>query len=374
MKGNLLEVCLEVTDSCPMNCIYCSSINDISPESTMNLREIKRVIDDMSQLGAQILEISGGEPLLHRDLYEIINHARSHKLETRLYTSGISLSSSGEMTEITGLVADQLRDSGLVKVIFNLQGATAEAHEELNRIPGSFEKIINSITNMKSKDFWVGVHFVAMKPNYQGVAQVVKLCADLDLDEIAILRFVPQGRGLMNREKLELSEPEFIDLLTSITELRKRFSNRLRIGSPLNFCYILDKDAKPINCAAGVSTCTILPNGDVVPCPAFKQNQTYVAGNVKENSFIDIWNKSPIFKHCREFRPEKLRGVCRNCEYLSWCQGRCAAQRVLAWGYLYHGPDPNCPISYYGKSSIEDFRFALGETSPLSAYHTEYSP
>jgi len=342
--GQLYEICLDITNRCAMSCIHCSSFGPLTSREEMSFRDIQQVLVDFASLGGSVVDISGGEPTMRRDLHGIIGYANSLGLETRLYTSGIVFGRNGKAVSIDSRMSQELKNSGVDKVILNLQGARKETHERVTRCRGSFSNVNESIAMLKSMDMWVGVHFVPMKPNFSELADVAHLCISQGVDELGILRFVPQGRGEVNKRNLELDRYEFKRLVERIIRLKRLLSRsiEIRIGRPLDFCSIIDNSRLPLICNAGVSTCLIKPNGDVVPCPAFKQNPHYIAGNVLKRSFKDIWNQSPILKAFREFQYEKLSGPCNRCPHIFVCRGRCAAQRILRFHDIYGGPDPLC--------------------------------
>lgn len=174
------------------------------------------------------------------------------------------------------------------------------------------------------------------KLNFREIGQAIEISNTLGVSEFAILRFVPQGRGLINREKLELSHQECEELFYALNKIKQQ--SRIRIGHPFN-CFISDSESS--ECIAGKSLCLIRPNGDVVPCPAFKQNVDHVAGSIKDNSLIDIWFNSGILQKFRTFKYENITG-CRKCLLLPKCQGGCTAQRILTWGDFSRGNDPLC--------------------------------
>ena len=334
MKQNeLREVCLEITNACPMNCVHCSSYGEFNLEDEMNLGEIKKTIAEIAELGGEVIEISGGEPTIHSGLIEIIRCAKDFGLETRLYTSGFR---SFEP------MINQLISSELDRVIFNLQGADRKTHERITRTRGSFRDVIRSI-KMVAKYLWVGVHFVPMKPNFRELKKVIQLCSDLQVNEMGILRFVPQGRGEANRSWLELSRAEFRDIAQEAIQQFHHFENPvIRIGNPFNFCSLMDSSIPIQPCHAGLTSCLIKPNGEVAPCPAFKQNSNYVAENIRNHSLKNIWEFSPMWNQFRLYDYEKLRGPCKSCKHLPLCQGRCHSQRILAFKDIYQGPDPHC--------------------------------
>jgi radical SAM protein with 4Fe4S-binding SPASM domain len=333
MPNILKELCLEIINSCPMNCIHCSNEND--HQERLELYEIKSIIDEFKDLGGKILEISGGEPLEHADILKIIRYAKTNELEVRLYTSGL-VSQGGEFVSITDKLANDLRESYLDKIIFNIEGSKSTTHELITGLKGSYNKAVKSISTVISAGLWAGVHFVPTKLNFREIEKTIEICSDLGVSEFAILRFVPQGRGLMSREKLELSHQEYEELFYALNKIK--LQSRIRIGHPFN-CFISDSESS--ECIAGKSLCLIRPNGDVVPCPAFKQNVDYAAGSIKDNSLIDIWLNSEILQKFRTFKYENITG-CRNCLLLPKCQGGCTAQRILTWGDFSRGNDPLC--------------------------------
>lgn len=334
MTQNILkELCLEIISSCPMNCIHCSNEND-HPE-ILEFYEIKSIIDDFCDLGGKILEISGGEPLQHTDIIKIIRYAKIKGLEVRLYTSGL-VSRNGEFGSITDKLSIDLKESCLDKIIFNIEGSKSTTHELITGQKGSYNKAIESILTIISSGLWAGIHFVPTKPNFREIGQAIEISTNLGVSEFAILRFVPQGRGLMNREKLELSHQEYEELFYALNKIK--LQSRIRIGHPFS-CFISESESS--ECVAGKSLCLIRSNGDVVPCPAFKQNVDYMAGNIKDNSLIDIWFNSEILQKFRTFNYENIAG-CRNCLLLPKCQGGCTAQRILTWGDFSRGNDPLC--------------------------------
>ncbi len=329
----LKELCLEIISTCPMRCIHCS--NDSILQEELKFNEITSIIDDFKDLGGKVLEISGGEPLEHTDLLKIIRYSKTRGLEVRMYTSGL-ISKNGEFVSITDSLAKDLKNSGLDKMIFNIEGSKSTTHELFTGMKGSYKKEIESISVAISAVLWVGIHFVPTKLNFREIGQAIAISNALGVSEFAILRFVPQGRGLMNREKLELSHEEYEELFYALNKIK--LHSRIRIGHPLN-CFISDSESS--ECIAGKSLCLIRPNGDVVPCPAFKQNADYVVGSIKDNSLIDIWFNSEILQKFRTFKYENITG-CRNCPLLPKCQGGCTAQRILTWGDFSRGNDPLC--------------------------------
>jgi len=341
----LKELCLEVTNSCPMECRHCSSCSmKVGNESCyhMPISKAKSVVQEFVELGGSILEISGGEPLTYPFLYELCDYAASLKLDVRLYTSGISSEDGKVLSGINFSEAETLKLQGVNKVIFNLQGASSTTHQKITGVKGTHKLVLEGIKNTKAVGLWTGIHFVPMKPNFLELPELAELCMKLGVDELALLRFVPQGRGKENQNLLELTSNQFDELLCLVLRLMEKYPKlNIRAGCPLDFLSLYDPKIKPHQCKAGLCTCMIAPTGEVLPCPGFKNSSDFIAGNIYQQSLILIWQNG--FQLLREFNYEDITGPCQACPDLNKCFGRCAAQRHIINGDIYKGPDPGCP-------------------------------
>lgn len=342
MSPRLEELCIEITGQCLMDCVHCSS--SCTPENDIMLSrdKVRELLKDAKLLGAKVIEISGGEPFLHPDLLGIIEDAK-RDFEVRIYTSGYV--AKGNKCELGDERLLRLHRLGLDKIIFNVEGATLKTHEKLTRTRDSFRSALAGIRSAKKIGIWTGVHFVPMKPNYKELSYIAQLCAKLEVDELAILRFVNQGRGNKHENILALSVDEFRDMIDRVIKLKKIYANTLEIrtGCPLNFCSILDKNNSTAQCKAGMSTLLVGFNGNISLCPAFKHAHTFTLGNVKENTLAEIWENSPILASFRELDIQEI-DICNECNFSMTCRGRCVAQRFYEYGDISQGPDPMCPI------------------------------
>ena len=339
----LNEVCIEITSACLARCAHCSSANCRGGADSLDAKGFVKVLDDIAALGASIVEFSGGEPLLRAEAVALVARAKSLGLQTRIYTSGLVARNGRVYQGIDARLARRLRRAGLDRIVFNVQAGCAVVHDRISGVRGGFDLAVTGLRAAKGEGLWAGIHFVPMKPNVRELPRLLAAAEALGVDEVAVLRFVPQGRGRENRRWLQLDHGEFGRLVREAADLTSRYPKGfLRLGSPMNFCSFLNEDVPSTQCAAGVTTMTVLPDGSVIPCPAFKGLVDYVAGSVREQGLIDIWRHAPVWERFRSFSAEALRGPCAACEYLQSCHGRCAAQRIWAWGDMHQGPDPDC--------------------------------
>ena len=339
----LSELTMEITYKCPLRCEHCSSHNRFSsPSDELTKTQITTIIDDFVDLGGELLEISGGEPLCHPYVFETVDYAKKSGLTVYLYTCGILENNENSLEPIDRDTAYQLNNQKVDKVFVNLEGANDETHDSITGVLGSFKQLENAVKNLVEEGVHVSAHFVPMKPNYKQLPKVLDYAAKMGIREVGVLRFVPQGRGRVNKEQLTLSKSQIKRLIIMFNEERKRMDIRVRLGAPIDFCFLLDVSHDPPPCTAGLDKCLIMANGNVIPCPAYKELPSYVAGNIYSMSLSEIWKKSKVLKQFRVFDFKHLEGPCAKCVYLNSCRGRCHAQRILEHRDLYGGPNGYC--------------------------------
>jgi AdoMet-dependent heme synthase len=300
----LSEMCVQLTNACPMRCLHCSTRAGRPYPDELTPVEHARLISDFAAIGGRIIEFSGGEPLVHPALDSLIRVASDSGLEVRLYSSGVIGFANGMATPPQAYRWQQLKEEGLQKVFFNLQGDAPAVHEHVSRLPGSFDAVTRCIGAAKSAGLFVGIHFVPMHTNFQRIRETVRLSAELGADEFAVLRFVSQGRGADHHETLALGQDDFFRLLAEVTRLKRETSTiQVRVGCPFNYRFLAEPEGPIPSCKAGDSVCHVRPNGDVVPCSGFQQGLA-VLGNVRTSSIVELWRNGFAWTRFRATRAE----------------------------------------------------------------------
>lgn len=331
------EILIEITTKCFLKCLHCSVYDPLFQNKEMDLKDMKNIVDDFVSLGGKTLHFSGGEPLSHPHLFEMIEYAKENKLDVRLFTCGII---DGATPHI---IAEKLANLQVDKIGVSLHGSNSKTHDIMTQKQGSFQRTVNLIKSLLSHNLDVKVNFVPVKLNFEEIEDLIDYCAKLGVKEVRILRFVPQGRGMIHKETLKLTKDEFSALVEFVSRQRGRTDIEVNVGTPFDFCFIFNPSLKPRECKAGINECVIKVNGDIIPCPAYFDLTDYTAGNVLQSSLREIWMNSKVFDKIRKFDYRKLKGQCATCEDLDVCKGRCPAQRIHEYGDVYQGPDPYCP-------------------------------
>jgi radical SAM protein with 4Fe4S-binding SPASM domain len=339
------KLTLEIIKKCFNRCIYCSAF--VSSEDSKNIMVLDKainVIDQFAGMGGVEVNLSGGEPLLHPELFSIANHAKTIGLKVGLFTCGIFSRKAPTKEEQSAIIA-KILEVKFDNIEMALHAPASEMHDSITDRSGSFRRTYEFVKELSSKTGCLEINFVPMQINADELEEVVCLTAKLGIRELNILRFMPQGRGWTNKDWLYLKTIEMARLNKMALQLIKRnaLAPRISVGHPGDFTFLFDKERRPKSCDAGVDQCMVMVNGDVIPCPAFRGLPEWIAGNVFPDQLHHIWNYSKPFVTLRDFIPQNLLGKCETCRYLLSCRGRCTAERIRHNADLYQGPDPGCP-------------------------------
>ena len=303
-----LSVQLDLTYRCNERCIHCYL--DHHDHGEMTTAEIKDVLDQMAEAGVFYLTISGGEILMRRDLFEILEHARARTFCVKLKTNGIL---------IREREADRIRSLGVESVQISIYSHRAEIHDAITKLPGSLGQSIDAIRLLRDRGLHVILANVLMTKNARDYMGVQKLAKDLDVRFMMDPTVTPMMDG--DRSILGLNVDE--------AALREVFQNGALVGNVEEFCAppqgpdeaALDS----LPCSAGHTACYISPYGDVYPCVQFP----LPCGNVRDSKFADIWRHSPQLKEVRSITLRDMPSCskcihgesCTRCPGLAYLEG-----------------------------------------------------
>lgn len=332
-----IDVTVEVTRKCPLNCLICSSEGGSPYRNELALSELKGLISDAHELGTQTICFSGGEPLEHPHIVELCRHSKCLGLNVYIYTSGNSSTDDHSPEPIKSDMLTQLAELSVNKIIVGLQGPNKEVHESITRVQGSFQNAVISIQKAVKKSIPVEIHCVPVKLNYEALPEMIDLANRLGVEKISILRFVPQGRGKTYQSLLSLRSSDLLTLKSILKRMIESKTSCVRIGAPFN-AFGLSEAC----CTVGESRATVRADGLVFPCEAMKQLPYSFDNDLHTKSLQEIWEKSEIFRDARAFASLMKRTKCVNCKKLQKCGGGCPAQRLTSSKHLQSCPDPYC--------------------------------
>ena len=354
----------ELTKGCNLRCIHCrASAQELASPLDLNTADSLKVIDKISAYARPVLVLSGGEPLFRKDLFALASYATERGLPVALASNG---------TLITPEVAARLRSSGIRRVAISFDGADAETHDRFRGQPGAFEAALRGLLAAQEAGLSTQINTTVTRRTAPQLPRILQMAVTLGVDALHTFLLVPVGCGadlpademvpaeeyekilnwFYDREQeglLELKatcaphyyrvrkqrevEERRAGILNSDASTPGTVETHLRppaASLPLARPDALQSRARPARrggagCLAGSGVCFISHRGEVFPCGYLPLK----AGDLREQSFGEIWEGSPLFAILRD--PDSLTGKCRACEFRKLCLG-CRARAYAATG------------------------------------------
>jgi heme b synthase len=329
----------EITRSCNLDCVHCRAASSKGPyKGELTTSEIFRIMEEIKEVSSPVIILTGGEPLLREDLFEIIKKAVSLDLRPVLATNG---------TLLTESLAEELKKAGIARVSISLDGASPEAHDSFRKVNGAFEGALKGIYALKKAGLPFQINTTITALNAEELPKIHELAKKLGAVAHHIFLLVPVGRGKELQEKV-LSPEEYEQILHWFYEQREKSGLQLKATCAPHYYRILRQrakaegkkvdqktfglDAVTRGCLAGIGFCFISHTGIVQTCGYLE----IPCGDLKKQSFKEIWEGSEVFNKLRDFR--NYKGKCGRCEYIRVCGG-CRARAYEATGdYLEEEP------------------------------------
>lgn len=325
----------EVTHQCNLKCIFCYANPNYSRELLDGDTALSRhIIDQARELNITELVISGGEPLLRKDIFQILDYAKQKMKRVILITNGVLIDRE---------IAEKLKAIDIDKISVSLESCRKEVHEEL-RGKGTFDKIMDAIHWLKEVGFSkkaLTITTTITKKNYQVLDEMPKFAESLGV-KMNFSTFQPIGRGEIN-DDLALSPQQYIEFIMRLNEYMRNLA--MKTKNPEKLTTALCSECRALNprlkniCGLVEKSLGIKANGDLVPCHLFfsVHDPAMIIGNIGEESIKEkLW----------QFYLDKIPNIderegCRDCNVRYFCGGECAAPAYFKHGSLYT-PHPYC--------------------------------
>jgi radical SAM protein with 4Fe4S-binding SPASM domain len=340
-----------ITGQCNLACSYCylGAGEKLSDELTTG--ECYAVIDDLSGAGVPLLIISGGEPLVRKDIDKILAYAQEKKVKTALSSNG---------TLIDRRAALRLQELGVEYVGISLDGATAATHDHIRGIPGSFHRSLDGLRECVSARLPCGIRMTLTKENRDEIFPLIDLALRLSVPRFCLYWLVPSGRGSREYLNKQISAEDamriFENLCSRARQIDPKTLEILTVDAPqdsIQLLSFLKREQVPgydhafellrrqgYHCSAGERIVNIDPCGNVYPCQ-FAQSPEFLLGNVRDSPFSELW-KGEKNSAIRLFHQDVEIG-CSTCPSYNMCRGGCHIRAHFS----ANGDricDPFCPL------------------------------
>ena len=306
---------LEVTLRCNAKCEHCgSSCGYTIPKDEISAEELKKTLLEVHEkYGADnvFLSVTGGEPLMRKDLFDIMEFATNLGFRWGMTTNGMLINEK---------TIEQFRKTNMFSISISLDGLK-ETHEKFRKVPNSYEKIMRAIDLLKDLDTLshLQVTTVANMENINELEDIYKVLLDKGVREWRVVCVDPIGRASENSE-IALDKKGMLYLFNFIRE--KRLEGKMSVETGCSHYMGLKYENVLRNhgfvCVAGIFIGSILSNGDICVCPNVRRKEL-VQGNIKTDSFVDVWeNRYDIF---RKNRLKMTNEKCKKCKSFKYCRG-----------------------------------------------------
>lgn len=364
MDNSLKIISWNITRRCNLRCSHCylpaafksDDIPEANSSSELSTRESLIFIDQIAQVNEEVMLIlSGGEPLLRSDIYELAEYATEKGMMVVLGTNGLLLDNE---------TAVKLKQSGVSGVSISLDSVNAGIHDRMRFIEGAWQRAVEAIKICRNNGISVQVNTVITKGNYDKIPEIIQFAHSLEANVFSPFFLVCTGRG---EQLTDITPEQYEQVLTQIVNSQKKYKGMMiRARCAPTFRRILYQNNPESSllkldagkCMAGVSYCRITPEGSVTPCPYMEK----IVGSVRDKSFNDIWKNSEEFRALRE---PSLKGKCKACEFSLLCGG-CRARAYASHNDIMD-EDPWCIYSPKGGPAIAPPVFSLATPTKDSA-------
>jgi AdoMet-dependent heme synthase len=342
----------ETTQRCNLNCVHCRCSSGMnSTEGDFTTEEAFKLIDDICEVSKPVLVLSGGEPLLRKDIFEIARYGTERGLRMCMATNG---------TFVTDEICQKMKTAEIKMVSLSLDGSTKEIHDNFRQCPGAFEGAIRAAETLRRNGIKFLINSSFTKRNQHDISATFRLAKSLGATAWYMFMIVPNGRGEKIIDEL-ISKEDYEEILKWHYEQEKNENEILmRPTCAPHYYRIISQMAKAEGnsfkrrsltfstgggkgCVAGQTICLIDCFGNLKPCSYFLSS----VGNVKKTPFKKLWFDSKVLNDLRDF--SKYKGKCGECEFINVCGG-CRARADAIYGD-YLAEEPFC--SYIPKRTRE---------------------
>lgn len=340
-KFELKWLAWEITLKCNLKCVHCRSSYFVdSNHGSFGLVDAYRFLDSLSEFANPSIVLTGGEPLLRDDVFDIAKYGTSKNFRMCMATNGVLVDDE---------ICMKIKDSGIKIVSLSLDGSNSRIHDDFRGISGAFDGIINAAHLFKKHDIPFIINSSFTKRNQNDIKNVYKLAKSLGATAWYMFLIVPTGRGeelmkeLVEKEdyeeilnwhyEMEQSENDLLVRPTCAPQYYRIWHDRSKNeGKPTERRSLKFSTGGGKGCVAAQSICFVNSTGDVYPCSYFPIS----AGNVFKESLKDIWHNAHLFNDLRNFK--SYEGKCGVCKYLSVCGGCRARAYAVTGSFLAEEP------------------------------------
>jgi len=314
-------VVLRLTNACNLRCRHCFVASGQPEPDELSLAEITRLFESLATFEPLVVVLTGGEPFVRRDVFDIATRAAQYNLAVDISTNGLLLKPQ---------MLERLRAlPNLRYVIVSLEGPTASVHDYI-RGTGNFDATVKLMQTLSKQGLAVSVNHCVTALNLQYLSDTIDLALDLGARSIHLAAVSESGRAREHWSEFALTPEQRHQV--SLIALRKflQTGQVLAGEAEREVSGLGEESSETHNCGVGRDWCMIYANGDVTPCrPVYAS--VGAMGNIRQQRFETIWRDSPLLNRLRAVHTAEIPR-CAGCYWQNRCHGGCRARVYQATG------------------------------------------
>ncbi|MDP2960491.1 MAG: heme b synthase [candidate division Zixibacteria bacterium] len=338
----------EITRSCNLDCKHCRAKASLGPYSgELSTQDCFKLLDDIASLGKPIIILTGGEPMLREDIYDIAKYGNSLGLRMVMAPCGLLINPE---------TAKKIREANIQRISISLDGASEETHDSFRGVKGAFKGALQGIKYAKEAGIDFQINTTVSKYNLKEIPQILDLAKKLGASVFDLFLLVPTGRG-KDLVDQEISPQEYEEMLNWVYERSQNSPLKIKLTCAPHYNRVLLQKGKGKNeksgssipmsrgCMGGLSFAFISHIGKVQIC-GFLETE---CGDIRKKPFSYIWENSEVFKRIRDI--DSYGGRCGYCEYRKVCGGCRARAYGITGDYL--AEEPYCVYQPKAKRRVQ---------------------
>lgn len=313
-KPNLQHLFFELTDRCNLHCRHCGSSCTAAGSRYLSVDVIEKTLKSVSShYSAQniLVNLTGGEPMLHPDIFEIVGMA---------HRSGFGVGMTSNGTLISPAAAKRLAGAGLDTIAVSLDGI-GDVHEKFRNVPGCYSAAIMGIHALRQAGIEPEVLTVVHRDNFFQLEEMYELLRKMDIYSWRVVNIEPIGRAAGGK-RLLLGKKQMKQLLEFIREKRFDNSNPMEVSYGCSHFVTFDYERMVrdfyFQCGAGTTVGSVMVNGDIGACLDIERRPELIQGNAYSDDFADVWENR--FQAFRFDRSDQCT-LCHSCRHKPVCMG-----------------------------------------------------
>ncbi len=300
-KNQLFSATIELTYLCNEKCVHCYATycDEVKPERELDIDKCKKIIDELKSLNCCHINFTGGDPFMFKGFNEVFRYAREQNFVCCIYTNGQVLCENN-------IISDEIIKYKPRTVYISLYGSTADVHDTITQIQGSFNRTISIAKKLIDNNISVVFQIMTLTLNQHQVPDMINLAETLNADYRVGLSIINKNNGDSSPQQYAITDTKTIKEIISIS--KAKFISMDKEST------IQKTDLKSSICGAGTTSICISPDGNVYPCVSLK----IPFGNIFTKSLNEIWNSIERKNLIDSLVWEKTE-KCTDCKYIDYC-------------------------------------------------------